>query len=165
MLKEANMKFINGAWLMREGVDPYYVAELRSYDITDNKVTLYAPFQGIRHRGDTLTGPLFTIEISAPQKECFKVKLYHYNRDVQFPTFDLTEELEPLKTMDHEDHLEIISGQSKMIISKKDWKITYYHNNKVLTSSGFRGLGMMKLDGDKFMCESLNLGVGEKFMV
>ena len=39
------MKFSNGAWLMAEGVKPYFASEMRSRDIKNDEVIIYAPFQ------------------------------------------------------------------------------------------------------------------------
>lgn len=60
------MKFTDGYWLMREGVDAAYPAE--AYDVVSqpDSLTVYAPTQRIRHRGDTLKGPLLTIHFSSP---------------------------------------------------------------------------------------------------
>ena len=58
------MKFTDGNWLLREGVQAFYAVEARDIAISDDTLTLYAPTRRIIHRGDTLTGPLLTIELS-----------------------------------------------------------------------------------------------------
>ena len=58
------MKFTDGAWLLQPGVQAHYPAE--AHDVTREGDTLlvHAPTRPIRHRGDTLQGPLLTIRIS-----------------------------------------------------------------------------------------------------
>jgi len=156
------MKFSNGAWLMKPGVEPYYANALRSYEISEAKVTLYAPFQAIRHRGDTLTGPLFTIEISSPSEEVIKLKMTHYKQKPTYPVFDISENAQTLKTIDTAQCLEISTGKTTVKIHKDTWLIEYFYNKRLLTFSNGRSLGMMMVDQDKYICESLNLSVGEK---
>ena len=156
------MKFSNGAWLMQPGVEPFYTAELRSYEITDKCVTLFAPFQPVRHRGDTLTGPLFTIEITSPAPEVIKLKMIHFKQKASTVNFETYETLESVKTVDHEDALEIHAGNAVVKILKDSWGIEYYYNKRLLTASGSRSLGMMQVNDEKYMCEALNLSVGEK---
>ena len=156
------MKFSNGAWLMKSGVEPYYTNELRSYEISEQLVTLYAPFQAIRHRGDTLTGPLFTIEFSSPAEEVIKLKITHHKQRKAYPAFELNESTNVLKTIDSAQYLEISTGKTTVKIHKDTWLIEYFYNKKLLTFSSGRSLGMMMVNQDKHMCESLNLSVGEK---
>ncbi len=157
------MKFYDGAWLMRKGVKAFYPCEVRSYHIEKNNVTIYAPFQPINHRGDTLTGPLFTISFSSPLIDVIRVKMIHYNRPQDTPKFELVDENQPLTTVDYEDRLEIQSGRTTVKVYKKQWKVDYYFNNQLLTFSEFKGLGMMQVDGEGvFQCEHLNMAVNEK---
>lgn len=156
------MKFSNGAWLMQEGVTPHYASEVRHVDIKDNCITIYAPFQHIRHRGDTLTGPLFTLEITSPALDLIAVKAYHFKSAACSAQFEITHQQLPLKAIDSETCLEVFAGKTKVKIYKKDWLIEYFYNNKLMTSSSGRAMGMMLYHGDKYMCESLTLGVGEK---
>lgn len=156
------MKFIDGAWLMKPGVQAFYTNEVRNYEITDKKVTLYAPFQAIRHRGDTLTGPLFTIEITSPAEEIIKLKTYHYKQRPTNTAFELNTIDQSLQILDTETCLEISSGKTTVKFHKTTWLIEFFYNKKLLTSSTSRSLGMMILNDEKYMTDSLNLSVGEK---
>ncbi len=77
--------------MMREGVRASYPAEAHDVDIADDALTVYAPAQPIRHRGDTLTGPLLTLRLSSPMADVIRVRLTHYEGgpDVgpHFPVF------------------------------------------------------------------------------
>ena len=157
------MKFSNGAWLMRKGIKAYYASELRSMDINEKQVVVYAPFQQIRHRGDTLTGPLFTLTFTSPAKDVIEMKMIHFKKKEKMPKFDFNEQLQPLEVNETDDYLNIIANKTKVRIHKKEWKIKYFYKDRLLTYTGFRGLGMMEVDNaDKYMCEHLNLSVGEK---
>ncbi len=157
------MKFSNGAWMMQKGVEAYYASELRDKLIEKDKVTFYAPFQPIRHRGDTLTGPLFTIEITSPLEDVISLKMTHFKQKAKSPIFDVSRGACALEVSETEDYLEVKANKSDVRIYKKEWKIEYYYKGSLLTHTGFRGLGMMEVDEtDKYMCEHLNLSVSEK---
>ena len=49
------MKFTDGNWMMRQGVRAFYPAQAYEVETTPDTLTVYAPTQPIRHRGDTLT--------------------------------------------------------------------------------------------------------------
>lgn len=157
------MKFSNGAWLMADGVTPFYASSVRDYEITDNQVTIFAPFSPVRHRGDTLTGPLFTLTFTCPLEEVIQVKMIHFKQKPKTPCFDLKLGQLSMETKDTETHILIESGKTLVKISKSDWLIEYFYDGRLLTFSGFRGFGMMDVDQKgRFMVEQLNLTVNEK---
>ena len=59
------IKFTDGNWLVKKGVKIFSPAALYDYETGDGTLTLYAPARPIHHKGDTLQGPLFTIELSS----------------------------------------------------------------------------------------------------
>ena len=60
------MKFSDGEWLMQPGVSAFYPAEAHDVTVEDGALLIHAPTRPIRHRGDTLGGPLLTIRLSSP---------------------------------------------------------------------------------------------------
>ncbi len=157
------MKFSNGAWLMQEGVTSYFANEVREIIISDKEITIFAPFQPIRHRGDTLTGPLFTLTFTSPATDVLRLKMIHFKKKNVSPVFDIEDENLSLEVTQHEDYLDITSGKTIARVYKKQWKIEYLYNNKVITYSDFRSLGMMDVeDQGRYMVEHLNIGIGEK---
>lgn len=50
------MKFIDGFWLLKEGVRPFYCLQVVNTSVSDNAVDLQVSTRPIRHRGDTLGG-------------------------------------------------------------------------------------------------------------
>ncbi|MCP2241270.1 hypothetical protein [Thermoanaerobacterium thermosaccharolyticum] len=72
------MKFTDGNWLVREEYKIFGATEVNDYEISDNSVILYVPTFHVNSRGDTLGGPLLTVEISSPMEDVISVKLYHF---------------------------------------------------------------------------------------
>jgi hypothetical protein len=50
------MKFIDGFWLLKDGVHPFYGLQVINTSVKDNAVDLQVSTRPIRHRGDTLGG-------------------------------------------------------------------------------------------------------------
>src|SRR3954453_23788595 len=73
------MKFTDGNWLLQPGVHAYHPAEVHDVMIDGSSIVVHAPTRPIRHRGDTLQGPLLKIVLSSPMAEVIKVRLEHYS--------------------------------------------------------------------------------------
>ena len=72
------MKFTAGYWNMRPGVTPYYPAEARDIEISDNALIVYAPTRKINHRGDTLNIPTLRLRFSSPMENVIRVQVSHF---------------------------------------------------------------------------------------
>lgn len=167
------MKFTNGQWLLREGIEIFSPKEVYFSRMEGNKLILTAPTKQIKHRGDTLGGINLTIEISSPMAEVIRIRAYHHKgvtRDR--PVFELNDQDMPLDYSDHDNLLMIASGSLKLVIDKMDWSMKYYRDGTILTSSCGNDYGYVKKNWrgyaydksvreDSFMRQSLSLGVAE----
>lgn len=168
------MKFSNGCWLQKEGCSCFAPAEAYFIKIEEKKVTICAPTAHIVTRGDTLGGINLTLEITSPAPEILRVRTYHYKGEVvNTPSFELElkEEL-PLDVTDSEEEISIKSGELTLVITKKNWSMTYYRNGEMITRSAGRDLALMKTDfkgfayndtdaEETYMRQMLSLSVGE----
>ena len=168
------MKFSNGCWLQKEGCSCFAPAEAYFTKIAEKKVTICAPTAHIVTRGDTLGGINLTLEITSPAPEILRVRTYHYKGEVvNTPSFELelNEEL-PLDVIDTEEEISIKSGELTLVITKKNWSMTYYRNGEMITRSAGRDLALMKTDfkgfayndtdaEETYMRQMLSLSVGE----
>ena len=71
------MKFTDGQWLLQPGVTAHYAAEVHSIASEGNKLVVLAPVRPIKHRGDTLQGPLLTVTLSSPLSCIVRVRIEH----------------------------------------------------------------------------------------
>ncbi|MBN2222862.1 MAG: alpha-xylosidase, partial [Vallitaleaceae bacterium] len=158
------MKFSNGNWLMQEGVTAYSPAKVYESRISKDAVTLYVPHNHIRHRGDTLTGPVFTIELSSPMEDVIKVKMYHFKGVRQDgPQFQLNNENPAVQIHESEEVITFRSGDLTATVNKsQDWGMSFSNGEGFLTKTGFRNLGYLKVEGEgAFVKEQLHLSVDE----
>lgn len=168
------MKFSNGCWLQKEGCACFAPQEVYFTRIEDRKVTLCAPTIHITQRGDTLGCINLTLEITSPAPEILRVRTCHYKGGiVNTPAFELelTDEL-PLDVEDSEEAVRIKSGSLTLVITKKQWSMTYLRNDEVITKSAGRDLALMKTDwkglaydpgdhNETYIRQMLSLSVGE----
>ena len=158
------MKFTDGAWLMRKGVRGFYPAEAYEIETTQNDLTILAPTRPIRHRGDTLGGPLLTVRFSSPMADVIRVSATHFSgandADPHFRLFEESASNVEIETSDEKATL--TSGQLAARIDRKNWNIEFAAGGRVVTRSEGRGLGLMDTEeeGPHFQGQ-LSLGVGE----
>ena len=168
------MKFSNGCWLQKEGCGCFAPQEAYFTKIEERKVTICAPTVHITQRGDTLGGVNLTLEITSPAPDILRVRIYHYKGEItDTPSFELelTQEL-PLEVDDNEEEIRITSGTLTLVITKKNWSMTYVRNGEVITKSAGKDLALMKTDftgfaynttdsEETYMRQMLSLSVGE----
>ena len=66
------MKFTNGYWMIRDGVDALYAREAYELaaDATTESLNVLAPTSVVRGRYDTLNLPTFNVDITTPACVC-----------------------------------------------------------------------------------------------
>jgi len=167
------MKFSNGCWLNKSGYQIFSPQEVYSTKIEEEVLTIYAPCNKINTRGDTLGGSVITYRISSPMENIIRVRVYHYmGKQNKGPSFEIYEDknVKPL-IEENEDSILFKSGNTKMILDKNLWEMSFYKGDKKLTSSMFKSLAYVKeseertfmhvSDDDVFIREQLQLSVGE----
>lgn len=125
------MKFSNGCWLKKKGIESFSPVEM--YDVClENEGTvlkIYAPTYKVYNRGCTLGGVTLTIRISVPAEGVFKISVTHYegiNR--KQPSFMLqNDDLQRLSIAD-----EMGSEMNDKNICNKNFKKLILRNGKAL---------------------------------
>jgi alpha-D-xyloside xylohydrolase len=72
------MKFTDGYWLMRDGVQASYATEIAEARVDDDRLTLYAAVRHIENRGHTLNSPLLTVECWSPAEGLIGIRSTHH---------------------------------------------------------------------------------------
>ncbi len=158
------MKFTDGFWLKRKGVSIFSPAEVRDYTINEKSITLFAPVVRIENRGQTLQGPLLTIEVSSPGKDLIRVVSQHYIKRLKVePVFEINvdEKFTPEIT-DESDFLIFKSGNTSVRVNKEDFSMDFYYGDRLLTKSGRGQMGYITTENSgAYMREQLDLATGE----
>ena len=158
------MKFTDGYWQIRADHTPYYPAEVHDVEVQDGRLVVYAPTKHLGHRGDTLNLPLLTVGFSSPMPNVIKVQLYHHKGGLpRKPEFELFPQPgTPVSIRQDEQAATLHSGSLSVRIPKQgDWRVDFMDGDRTLTSSGWRGMGLVDTPEGRFIHEQLALGVGE----
>jgi len=159
------MKFTDGAWLTPKTVSALHPMQVYDVDVAADSFTVYAPTNPIAHREDTHDGTLLAIRFSTPMSDVIRVNLTHYSGErPKLPKFDLAEQAPAVASIQHDDEATILrSGRlSVRVPHAPPWRVEYVADNKIVTMSGLRGMGIIEADGNgHYMHEQLSLGVGE----
>lgn len=158
------MKFTEGQWLNKKNYKVNFAQQVYKHTFENNLLTIFAPFNYVNSRSQTIDQGMLTIKYSSPIKDVFEVNITHFegatNKIATFPlTIQKNENVEYL-----EDDLTITlqSGDSKVLIDKVNYNAIFYFKNEKVTSSPNRSTAYILDDNENpFIREQLALGVGE----
>jgi alpha-D-xyloside xylohydrolase len=158
------LKFTDGNWLVKKGFDLYGASQVVDVKKFDDAFIVYVmPFH-LKGRGDTLGGPMITIEFSSPMENVIRVKAYHFKGGIsKDPEFILNYDENAKAIIDeNENFISIRSGTLSAKVRKTgDFGIDFYDGTQRLTGSQYRSLAYIKAEDEAFMREQLDLGVDE----
>ncbi|MFN2233933.1 MAG: TIM-barrel domain-containing protein, partial [Anaerolineales bacterium] len=158
------MKFTDGYWQIRPGVEPHYAVHVHDVEISDEALTVYAATHRITHRGDTLNSALLTIRYSSPMENIIRVQIDHHQGVLpKKPDFRLNEgSSTPIEIMDSPATARLTSGELSVEVEKsQDWNVHFKAGEHQVTHSGWRSIGYMQTAEGPYIHEGLGLGVGE----
>jgi alpha-D-xyloside xylohydrolase len=160
------MRFGDGAWRMLDDVSPVYLARVDAVECKPTEVLLHVSNRLEEARWATLEGHMFTVRITAPETNVFRIQVTHYKgRQRRGPNYALRLEEQALVIDDTGATLTLQSGQARLVITKKPWGAALYDANSgaLVTSSPSKALGLMVKSGQgTYVREQLTLSVGEQ---
>jgi alpha-D-xyloside xylohydrolase len=158
------MKFTDGFWQVRKNHQAFHPAQAYEVEFDAEALNVYAPTRRIVGRGDTLGGPMLSLRFSTPLENVIHVQVVHHKGGRPTgPQFRLNEVAhpQPLIVCDQAS-ARLTSGQLSVEVQRgKDWRVDFKAGERVITSSGQKGLGLVDTPAGRFIHEQLNLGVGE----
>jgi alpha-D-xyloside xylohydrolase len=155
------MKFTDGFWHKRDGVVALHPQHTQDVRTTRDTLTVYAATKRVHHRGDTLNAPMITVVASSPMPDVIRIKISHFlGERERLPRFAVT--VDPAQVV-RVDETSLTAGALTARFETGDrWGLTFEAEGKVLTSSGWKGMGVIDTpDGGHYVHEQLALGVGE----
>ena len=154
------MRFTEGLWRLREGVQLFKPEQVYEYSCDGKRLILRSPFQRVEHRGQTLQGPVFEIEISSPFENVIRIRFRHFKGVLEkSPYYEIhqDESFTP-DIKETEGSFIFTSGKVKAIIRKNPLKMEFFYEDRFLTKSD---LGYAVAPEGRFCLERLHLSVGE----
>lgn len=160
------MKFTNGYWMIRDGVDALYAREAYELaaDATTESLNVLAPTSVVCGRYDTLNLPTFNVDITTPAEGVIRVCAEHWQGATEYPGFPLNAD-EP----GNRDYVTVqangngdgevgvngadvtltTGGLTVKVVKGAPWNLTFIgEDGKVLTESAGKSLGRFKLGAE-----------------
>lgn len=160
------MKFTNGYWMIRDGVDALYAREAYELaaDATTESLNVLAPTSVVRGRYNTLNLPTFNVDITTPAEGVIRVCAEHWQGATEYPGFPLNAD-EP----GNRDYVTVqangngdgevgvngadvtltTGGLTVKVVKGAPWNLTFIgEDGKVLTESAGKSLGRFKLGAE-----------------
>ncbi|MCI2957622.1 alpha-xylosidase [Agromyces atrinae] len=143
------MKFTDGFWQARPGVEALYAQEAYAIDALPNRLVVEAPTRVITRRGDTLNRPLLTVTLSSPLEGVIGVRIDHHV-DPGHEGFDLVGADSPLVEIETDDAgASLTSGSLTARVSRgAPWSLDFTSGGRTLTRSGPKSLAHLRLAPD-----------------
>ncbi|KIJ69507.1 glycoside hydrolase family 31 protein [Hydnomerulius pinastri MD-312] len=139
------MKFNDGFWLLKHGVKAYYGLQVTQVKTEQDGVSLQVATRPIRHRGDTLGGPLLSVKVHSPTQGVIGVRIDHFKHVEQLPTIPLFPDAPPIPdvSVSKTDAATVIStGGLTAEITENPYTITFKDSRRTLTAAGFKHQGV-----------------------
>jgi alpha-D-xyloside xylohydrolase len=159
------VKFTNGYWLLREGVEASYPAQAYDVTVESDALVVHAPTRKVRQRGDTLNQPLLTVRCSSPAPNVISVTVSHFlGEQPTRPQFPLSPDPSvQVRTELDDSYATLISGALSARFERGEgWALEFLADGRVLTASGSKAMALLSTDsGDHYVRDQLSLGIGE----
>ncbi|KUL50851.1 MULTISPECIES: alpha-xylosidase [unclassified Streptomyces] len=159
------MKFTDGFWLMRDGVNASYATEVRDVEEGEGRFTAYAAVRPVRERGDTLNSALITVECFSPAEGVIGVRsVHHAGKARRGPDFGVEATGSAGRVSREGAVVELASGPLTLRLDTAGpWGMEFLDaEGRALTAVERRGAGFATTpDGAHHMVTQLALGVGE----
>ncbi len=149
---------------MRPGVTPHYPVQVQEVKAEPSSLTVYAATRRVAHRADTISLPLLTIRFTSPMANIIRVQVFHHKgRKSSKPFFPINTDPEArAEVYEDAQAATLTSGSLTVRVEKKGgWRVMFKDGDHVITSSGWRGMGLMDAPEGKYLREQLSLSVGE----
>ena len=141
------MKFTDGFWHTRPGVDAAYAAEAYDIEAGDRRLVISAPTKVIATRGDTLNRPMLTVSLASPLEGVVSVRIEHHRGTASFGGFDLPGAQPEVGTATaNDDGGTFTSGPlTARITPGAPWNLSFEADGTTLTRSGHKSVGYVRL--------------------
>jgi alpha-D-xyloside xylohydrolase len=144
------MKFTDGFWQVRPGVDLQYAQEAYDVEASESSITVTAPTALIRGRGDTLNRPVLTVTLDAPMAGVIRVRSQHFAGGAQDRGFDLlgAEQGAGSATGDGSTATLSSGGLTASVSTGSPFRIEFASGGRTLTGIGNKALAFARLTAD-----------------
>ena len=141
------MKFTDGFWHARPGVEALYAQEVRGLAIEGDELVAWAPTRVIAGRGDTLNRPMLTVSLASPAEGVIRVRVEHHCGTPRDVGFEIAADAahQPVLAVDDAEGVVDAGSLRARIRRGAPWELAFEHDGGTVTTSGHKSVGYMKL--------------------
>ncbi|KAF4608780.1 hypothetical protein EYR40_001127 [Pleurotus pulmonarius] len=139
------MKFNDGFWLLKNGVKPFFGLQVTRVLEEPDGYTLHVSTRPIRHRGDTLGGPVLTVKVHSPTEGVVGVNIEHFANEDAYPSIPLFPDAKPMPAVSlskSDSSYSLSTGGLTAEITENPYTITFKSPQRTLTSAGYKHQGI-----------------------
>ncbi|SEB87471.1 alpha-D-xyloside xylohydrolase [Paramicrobacterium humi] len=179
------MKFTDGFWQIRPGIDALYAQEAHDIEHIGDRVRVTAPTRVIATRGDTLNRPALTVTLSSPLEGVVRVRIENHRGSAHDRGFELVGATDPAVDIRVSESEGVLTSGSltARVTAGTPWNLAFESAGRVLTRSGAKSIGRIDAGADaalavepvgevgasengrptasRYLHSQLSLGVGE----
>jgi alpha-D-xyloside xylohydrolase len=147
------MKFTDGFWHARPGVEALYAQEARDLAVElgadgRDELVAWAPTRVIAARGDTLNRPMLTVSLASPAEGVIRVRVEHHCGTPRDVGFEIEADGAHRAQVVVDDDAGVVDAGSLRARIRRGapWELTFEDaDGGAITTSGHKSVGYMKL--------------------
>ncbi|KAF7789567.1 hypothetical protein EIP86_000513 [Pleurotus ostreatoroseus] len=139
------MRFIDGFWLLKSGVKPSYGLQVVQAIPDETGYNLQVSTKPVRHRGDTLAGPVLSIRVHSPTEGVIGVKIDHFKAIDPTPDITLFPDdpaVPSVQLAKSSENWSLSTGGLTAEITENPYTITFKDAKHTLTTAGYKHQGI-----------------------
>ncbi|ESK85894.1 alpha-xylosidase [Moniliophthora roreri MCA 2997] len=144
------MKFNDGFWLLKNGVKASYGLQVTNVRQENDAYEFFVSTRPIRHRGDTLGGPVLTVKVHSPTEGVIGVKIDHFihiEPSLNIPLFPNDKPIRNVQLSKNDGGYSLTSAGLTAVITENPYTITFKSPKRVLTFAGPKHQGVFEIPG------------------
>ena len=141
------MKFTDGFWHTRPGVEALYAQEVRDLAIDGDELVAWAPTRVVAGRGDTLNRPMLTVSLASPAEGVIRVRVEHHCGTPRDVGFEIASDAAHRPVIEVDDEGGVLDAGSLRARIRRGapWDLVFEHDGGTYTTSGHKSVGYMQL--------------------
>ena len=141
------MKYTEGYWLRKESIQASFASQAFRVRTIPNGMRITAPERPILSRADALALTVLTLDFVSAGHNDIEIILHHdMGYESGEPAFALHREPDPVTVDINEEEAVMTAGDITVRVDRKTCAYSFEAGGKVLTSSGFRNTGYLRVN-------------------
>lgn len=158
------MKFTEGYWEQSERANGIFPMMVYRVEKLPYGMRVTAPCKIITGRGNAMNTPVLTIDFLAVAKNVIEVQVRHFEgEELKEPRFERMIDPQPIRLEITEEEAVLQNGKLFVRINRKNWGYQFEAEGRILTTSGTKNLGYMRMNREPSTFQSNKAYLREQY--